>query len=470
MRLAFVVLLVFMTGFDHAKHASHEQLACAQCHTVTKTGVLSGKPNHATCFGKCHGAVPTLPPRGMKRGSNTLEITPARMPVCLTCHAQPSLETGTDRKAFTAKPLPGQDDFVLAVGHKRHAAFACASCHSKAQQHERCASCHDGTKGKGPGMSLCSTCHLVADKTLPPPDARVLVRSAFSHPKHAARGTKCATCHTMTETDARELPHPTAATCAIAGCHDAKASFGVTASCTKCHQDVPVGKYDVARPDKPFSHLLHTPYIMFLPCTDCHRVEKSGEVALADHAQCAGCHADDFGSRKPEKCGACHDATEPWRKLLPDRPSLASSEFGASLNHGKHGGDCVTCHRLTTPTQQLRPPRGHGACVGKACHNGSATPAIADCDGCHAIGLDADRETQRAQSQWSVRKRFVHATHERGTTCTSCHLDMSGPDLMSIATPPKPTCAPCHDGTTAFKLTGTGCGRCHPLQPKPVKP
>ena len=30
-----------------------------------------------------------------------------------------------------------------------------------------------------------------------------------------------------------------------------------------------------------------------------------------------------------------------------------------------------------------------------------------------------------------------------------------------IERPAKPTCAPCHDGQTAFKLTGHSCGRCH---------
>jgi hypothetical protein len=30
-----------------------------------------------------------------------------------------------------------------------------------------------------------------------------------------------------------------------------------------------------------------------------------------------------------------------------------------------------------------------------------------------------------------------------------------------IETPPKKTCAPCHDGRTAFKMTGHGCARCH---------
>ena len=86
----------------------------------------------------------------------------------------------------------------------------------------------------------CASCHVAAPDSVEPLDARPLVRSTFSHAKHATRGTagaKCATCHsTATETDARELPHATAAMCAIEGCHDNRAAFPITESCTRCHQ------------------------------------------------------------------------------------------------------------------------------------------------------------------------------------------------------------------------------------------
>lgn len=323
-------------------------------------------------------------------------------------------------------------------------------------------------------MTFCDSCHLPSDPvTTAVVDARPLVRTAFSHPKHAARGgdgTKCATCHAgVTETDARELPHPTQATCVT--CHDGKAAFSTLTKCTRCHQDVPTGKYDVARPTTPFSHATHLAFVEWLPCTTCHAVEKSGEVGLAGHEQCAACHADDFGARMPTKCGACHDATEPWRKLLPDRPSRERSEFGASLDHAtpKHTAACATCHSLTTATAQLRPPRGHRACSGTGCHatTGGARPALASCEACHELGLADRRVAERAAAEWSVRERFVHATHERARdgnalACTTCHVDMTGTTLMALATPPKATCAACHDGDAAFKLTGTGCARCHP--------
>ncbi|HEX7836262.1 MAG TPA: cytochrome c3 family protein, partial [Kofleriaceae bacterium] len=67
---------------------------------------------------------------------------------------------------------------------------------------------------------------------------------------------------------------------------------------------------------------------------------------------------------------------------------------------------------------------------------------------------------------WSVRRSFDHAAHARTGDgrplgCGACHVDLHGPDVTALATPAKATCAPCHDGATAFKLTGTTCTRCH---------
>lgn len=465
MRLVLIVLGLLASGFDHAKHAAstHDGIACAQCHVTTKT---LAKPDHSTCFGKCHGPVPTLKQPAMQQ----------RKAVCMTCHTDAAL-AGADKTAFAQRPK-SPAEFTLAIGHKRHAAVACAQCHTQrvAAPHTRCAGCHVGSAGKGPPMALCTSCHLVGNLEQAPPESRLLVRSAFSHPKHAARGgagAQCGTCH-IVDSDARDLPHATAKMCGVAGCHDAKAAFATTEACTRCHQDVPAIKYDVHRPDKPFDHARHLPIVAFVACSTCHPIASSGEVGLAGHAQCASCHDEDFGSREPKTCGACHDATEPWRKLIPDRPSLARTDFGASLDHAKHPSNCASCHRLTTAAVQLRPPRGHAACSGKSCHAVASgpQPSFTYCAGCHELGIADRRDAERARAKWSVRQRFVHAKHAIGRdgnalACTACHVDMSGSDLLSLATPPKSTCAPCHDGETSFKLTGTACARCHPKKPNP---
>jgi hypothetical protein len=65
-----------------------------------------------------------------------------------------------------------------------------------------------------------------------------------------------------------------------------------------------------------------------------------------------------------------------------------------------------------------------------------------------------------------VRTTFDHASHARASggtalACETCHVDLHAADVLALPTPPKATCAPCHDGTAAFKLTGTACTRCH---------
>ena len=208
-----------------------------------------------------------------------------------------------------------------------------------------------------------------------------------------------------------------------------------------------------------------------LPCAACHPLGKTGEVMVSNHTPCAPCHAEQFGARNPTICTACHIGTEPWRKLVADRLPADRTEFGATLEHRKHPGACVSCHVLDTTHDELRPPRGHRACTGTACHAVTTGPApqLTACESCHQRGLAAERDRARLAATWSVRARFKHAAHQEGPrvratqlACVVCHDDLSSPTVLSLAVPAKATCAPCHDGQTAFKLTGTTCTRCHP--------
>jgi c(7)-type cytochrome triheme protein len=291
------------------------------------------------------------------------------------------------------------------------------------------------------------------------------VTSAFSHAKHAARGKEaCTTCHVelLDPTDAVPA-HPTAASCAT--CHDGKRAFAVTATCTKCHRDPATGKYSVARPATRFLHATHQR--TNLPCAACHKLAPNGELITSGHEPCAGCHADDFGKLEPKYCGACHNGTEPWRHLVADRLPADTTEFGATLDHKDHPGACESCHRLRTASQALRPPRGHAACTTAGCHavTGGPAPRLDACESCHAFGRFAARLAARTEAPWSVRTAFDHGLHTRAKDdtplpCTQCHDQLAG-DTSTLRTPGKPSCAPCHDGTTSFKLTGTTCNRCH---------
>lgn len=454
-------------GFDHNVHdrdvvvSGGEDLACARCHTLAK-GMLVGKPGHAACFGACHGAAPVAPKRGGKLDAGD------RAKVCLACHSEAQLAAPyTGKLPVPYPPYTIDADFGIALGHKQHAQVACTQCHAPESSktwapHARCASCHDA-KTKTP-MTTCLACHPRAVGKPQPPELAAVhdtVTSVFSHKTHDKRGEKdCMLCHaSVATTDDTELPRPTAKDCAR--CHDGKQAFSTLVACRKCHDKEPAGGFKVARPEARFRHDQHDALVG--QCGACHPLSPQGQVMVAGHTACTSCHADDFGARWPKKCGACHSATEPWRALTADRPLPAKTEFGATLDHAKHPGDCKACHSLRTQATQLRPPRGHEACIG--CHHvtGGPAPQMTECAACHKAGRAAAREDKRAADPWSVRRAFDHAAHPGA--CTTCHVDLAGADVVALAVPQKPTCASCHDGSVAFKLTGTTCSRCHEGKP-----
>ena len=481
--LLLVALVASLAGFDHIVHERDLDvkglgvLPCARCHAESR-GKLVGKPGHAACFGACHGDAPARPRRGTKL------VLGENAEVCTSCH-----DTAVLARPFTGKlpvrypPYRAEPDFNVAFGHQQHAPVACAQCHdvrgkpARSAPHQRCLVCHDGSgaKGRGPSMAVCAGCHPRAVGDPQPPELAQVndsVTATFSHSRHAARGgagKDCATCHAAIRgTNDSELPRPRQDDCAAGGCHDGKAAFATTEACTRCHDRAPA-RFEVARPTARFTHTgVHEDAVHARACNACHPLSPRGEIEIAGHAACSECHAKDFGARTPVICGACHNATEPWRKLVADRALPDRTEFGAMLDHDKHRQACTTCHTLRTPASQLRTPRGHAACLGQGCHANQTGPAprFETCDGCHRIGLAAEREAARLAAPWSVRHAFDHATHRRTPddkelACTACHVALGG-SVLALPTPKKPACLPCHDtGKTAFKLTGTTCKRCH---------
>ncbi len=473
-------------GFDHLVHARNldvkgqEPLACARCHAEQK-GKLVGKPNHAACFGACHGAAPTAPKKGTKIAFGDRER------VCTACHAESLQGTPFNKKLAVAYPPYRIDrDFNTFIGHQQHAQVACTQCHDMRDKkappavHDRCAGCHDGsrTPGRGPAMASCAGCHPLAVGAPQPPQLAVVhdsVTAVFSHTRHAARsalGRDCATCHAAIKTtDDTQLPRPTMQGCAATGCHDGKGAFATTTACTRCHDKAPE-RYEVFRTNARFLHGgVHASIVTERPCGGCHALGSRGDTLIANHDACTQCHADDFAKRKPEKCSACHNATEPWRRLVADRPPPDQTEFGVMLDHDKHPQDCVRCHSLRTSASELRPARGHAACSGEAgCHAAKTgpTPRLETCSGCHRSTLASARTQARLNAPWSVRATFTHAPHMQGgdgkpLPCRSCHTNLTGTDLVALPTPAKAACLPCHDaGKVAFSMTGTACGRCHP--------
>ena len=212
------------------------------------------------------------------------------------------------------------------------------------------------------------------------------------------------------------------------------------------------------------------------PCTTCHPLDaKTGEVAIVGprrvHAQC---HADDFGARKPKICGACHNATEPWRHLAPIAACPTTTEFGAiarsreaparvhELPRAAHARPRSCARRAATRVRRQRLSRG----------DGGPAPQLADCAACHALGLAPSARQARAQrAVVGARRVRSRAARRKDRALHDVPHRHDARDRRSRSpTPAKATCAPCHDGTRAFKLTGTTCPRCHGGERSTVMP
>lgn len=463
------------TGFDHTRHdgkvtiTGAPSIACASCHVPGPRGAIGVRPGHAACFGACHGAPPV---RGQP-------VDAARAPVCLTCHAPASLTAPRPTVAYP--PYRLDPDYGLTFTHARHAAGDCTTCHAqpggtkpRPAPHARCLTCHATT---APQMSDCAGCHPAGTGANLSPHAvssDLPVGDAFDHARHRRRSPgapalACATCHVATARAAGlELPTPTVASCSLGGCHDGAAAFATTERCTRCHIRAPAGSFVVARPTARFSHSDHAGPTLGAACAGCHPLAADGQIRTAGHAACTGaaCHAADFAARQPTICGACHVATEPWRALTPDRSPPSTSEFGVEISHQGHAAiACARCHRHDTATTELRPERGHGACIGAGCHEaaGGPAPTMTACAACHGLGQEAARRRQRTEAPWTVRARFRHGPHDpAAVACADCHVDVAAATTVAaIAGPPKAACAGCHDGARAFRMTGHGCARCH---------
>lgn len=413
-------------GFDHAKHraalvkARQAALRCDSCHDAARA---TASPTHRACFGRCHGK----PPARQRSGARA-RINAHQQKVCVSCHAERDLVALVTRG--TALP-----PVTLPLPVRKRAA---------------------GRR----------------DRPFP-------VDKAFSHVRHRTRVTDCSSCHGG---GAQGSPRPPRKA-ACARCHDgAKAFSMVEARCRSCH----LGQRNHVRrhtaPLVRFSHKSHRQRGKLGACAGCHPLTGNGTplTPARNHAPCsdAGCHREQFKSRTPRICNACHIASEPWRPLHADRGPPAETELGARFNHKAHLSRsksaalaCSRCHKLASGSRELRLPRDHAACMGAGCHQQSTTsagarPALSECTRCHQHELVRAHQLRRHMAKWSVRTRFRHAPHRahRGkpVACTTCHRQMmASTGLRDVRPPTKHSCVPCHDGTQAFKITGHGCARCH---------
>jgi len=503
-------------GFDHIGHQGSVVARaatpppCSRCHRLAPGGRLAGAPGHAACFGDCHGPPPAAGARPDQ----------AAIAVCRACH-RPALLARLARGARGRIPaaFPPYDldrDFALTISHAVHGRVerGCRACHAPPPEpggagqdaetarararrtragapHARCVTCHDRRPAPGGvGMDRCGACHTpgVGPARAPLRDPGAYpVRGHFSHRRHLARlggaADPCRSCHAgAIAASGDRVPTPRKDQCRP--CHDGKRAFSMTEpACHLCHGPPERERPAPALTRAAFSHRIHAAARPDLACTACHELDARGAAvtALRGHAPCSdgGCHDGDFASAAPRICGVCHVSGEPWRRLHADPVAVDATEFGADFSHRAHlagprpplGRACARCHRPAAGGRfQLGP--GHAACAGARCHGpgrGGAPPPLGRCDACHQLGLVAARERAEERRPWSVRARFTHEPHAtepsapgRPVACQGCHAGaLASEKLADMRPPTKKSCARCHDGRDAFKLTGHTCERCH---------
>ncbi len=475
-------------GFDHISHHGRVEAKavqppeCAHCHAIDRGGRLTAAPGHASCFGggACHGTPPVRP----------YKVEEQRRAVCVACHRPAQIDRlargggGALRSAFP--PYGPDGEFAVSLSHAAHASVSggCRACHAappepeqagrasaRAGGHARCAACHARAAG-GVAMAACGRCHTpaIGPVRAPHTDAGAFrVRRQFSHRKHAARGAACAGCHAGAAAATGDLvPTPRKAQCA--GCHDGKKAFSmIEPACRRCHaapdREEPAAEN---RRRSQFSHAAHAAS----DCRVCHELDARGSPGPIGrgHRPCsdAACHARDFAARAPVTCTVCHARAEPWRDLHIDAQPTDAVEFAVRFPHAQHRAPCAGCHPARS-SGRFGQVGGHVACTGSACHarSGGARPPLSDCASCHQRGAGDSRSPR--QRRWSVRDRFTHRKHlaepadpGKVVACADCHTTVAAATgLADLRPPAKATCARCHDGDAAFKLTGHACNRCH---------
>lgn len=411
--------------FDHARSdypltGKHADVACAQCHVPPARGANDGRPAvaafkplpHADCVAchrdphagrltgrceSCHatGGFNTINGRAFSHDRTRFPLKGKHATVaCAACHAgypaTMTLPAFSTCASCHADPHAGQATLVGA-------AVDCASCHTvdgfspttfTVAQHARtryplegrhaaaaCATCHThvtapASSGRGaavrvvmrPVANHCESCHAAAhgDQLAARPD-----------------GGACASCHTVagwTSTTFGVEEH-SALRFPLTGRH-------ATVACAACHA--------AQRPG-------------LSPIAPSRSVGSANVVLTRTERSCDACHRDPHGGRyattpAPEQgtCVRCHD-TRAFHPSTIDADAHGS--FAFALEGAHRAVACVACHTTMK-----------SGALGASLKLAAASPAVtytlpgATCAGCHASPHGAQ-----------------FAGRADGGACTSCH-------------------------------------------------
>ncbi|MBI1920215.1 MAG: cytochrome c3 family protein [Geobacter sp.] len=452
---------------------------CTKCHAVKDLDLPSeaffSHNFHLEMFkcGDCHS-------RLFIAGPNRKSHTMAQMESgqsCGGCHDGKSAfsVTGDCGKCHrgTPKNIPFKETDAL-FSHAFHLnIYRCTDCHSgiftggpkskrytmaDMENNKSCGACHDGSIAFSVAGS-CDRCHKSThDINFNIPD---IGKVLFSHSFHYLM-FKCDDCHNgvfltgtrSTRYTMRQMEQGKS----CGACHNGKSAFTVAGNCGKCHPVRDITMTDDAR----FSHNKH---LEMYRCSDCHNKlfvagpdnKRWKMTDMEKGKSCGACHDGSIGFSVRGDCNKCHTSTV---EITFNVRQTGKTVFSHKFHTGMYS--CTDCHYGVIPLgdaarRNTMADMEQGKSCG-ACHEGKTAFTVKEnCTKCHPT----------KEINFPVGAAFSHAFHTGMYRCNDCHdalfIPGAGNRHVSMAEMEKGTsCGACHDGKTAFAVTGT-CEKCHPV-------
>lgn len=234
-------------------------------------------------------------------------------------------------------------------------------------------------------------------------------------------------------------------------------------SCSSCHV---VDAVSMVIPDFGSLTFKHSKHLGMFTCTDCHDAiyktdRNNSHVSMAQMVQgksCGSCHDGKSGFSVKGDCVKCHQVAE-----IP----LAGGSVFSHTAHLEMSYACSECHnkifiagpnRVSHTMLDMEAGKSCGTC-----HDGKTAFSVkADCQKCHKKVLDVRFKAFNAS--------FSHNDHLKMFKCNECHSSIFIGGVRSFRyTMPQmeqgKSCGTCHDGKTAFTVTGN-CEKCHSNTPQ----
>jgi c(7)-type cytochrome triheme protein len=288
---------------------------------------------------------------------------------------------------------------------------------------------------------------------------------SFSHDNHLkSLNNNCSACHnSIFHIVRKNNPHVSMADMekgkSCGACHNKEnPKTPQLNSCTTCHT---VDAVSIVIPDFGTLIFRHSKHLSMFTCTDCHdalyKTDKSNQhVTMSQMKQgksCGSCHDGKSAFSVAGDCVKCHQVSE-----IP----LAGGSLFSHTAHLEMSFSCSECHnkifiagpnRVSHTMLDMESGKSCGAC-----HNGkTAFSAKGDCQKCHKNVV--------AVSFKAFNARFSHGDHLKMFKCDECHsgIFLGGTRSIRYTMPQMEqgkSCGACHDGKTAFGVTGS-CEKCH---------